>query len=149
MVKSSDRNALIGKKVRWRMNKNDGWKAATIVDESMYLLNAFSEDETENTCVFQQSRAFLQSATIEYLDCIANDGRRFRAYAILSATIYPLERCENSQWENPAHDIADLPMVVADDYAYIISQIFPAGDESEFHQKQPDLTPLLAAMFQV
>lgn len=149
MVKSSDKNTLIGKKVRWRMNKNDGWKVATIVDESMYLLNTFSEGEAENTYVFQQSRAFLQSATIEYLDCIANDGRRFRAYAILSATIYPLERRENLQWEKPVSDFSNLPMVVADDYAYIISQIFPAGDESKFRQEQPDLTLLLALVFQI
>ena len=137
---------LLGQKVPWRMGKDDDWKIATVVDENAYLIYALGESETENTFLCQQAKAILQSAMIEYLDCVADDGRRLRAYCVLRAMVYPLERNEKPRWDNPASVIQDFPLVIAGDHAYLVSQVLPADDKSDFSPEIHDLAPLLSLL---
>ena len=137
---------LLGQKVPWRMGKDDDWKVATVMDENAYLIYPLGEPETENTFYCQYAKAILQSAMIEYLDCMADDGRRFRAYCVLNAMICPLERSKKPRWENPASVIQDFPLMIAGEHAYLINQVLPADDKSDFSPEQPDLKPLLSML---
>lgn len=92
---------LLRQKVPWRMGKDDDWKTATVVDENAYLIYPLGEPEAQNTFYSQYAKAILQSAMIEYLDCMA------------------------------------------DERAYLISQVLLADDKSDFDPEQPDLKPML------
>ena len=76
-------------------------------------------------------------------------GSRFRGYAILEATLYPMQQNPQPQWHEPEHSLIDIPAVVVNGCAYVIDQFENPGDESEFSRERPDLTPALAIMFQM
>ena len=140
---------LLGQKVQWGMHANDDWKSAIVTGKDHHTVITFGEYREENVFFFQQSMVFLEHADLEYIYCTTDDGSRFRGYAILEATLYPMQQNPQPQWHEPEHSLIDIPAVVVNGCAYVIDQFKNPGDESEFSRERPDLTPALAIMFQM
>lgn len=149
MCQNLNENFLAGQNVQWRMHKNDSWKTAAVTGREDYSIITFGEYREENVFFFQQSKVLLEHADLEYIYCTADDGSRFRGYAILGATLYPMQQSQQPQWYEPKCSVSDIPVAVMHDHVYVIDQFKKSGDESEFSRERPDLTPALAIMFQM
>ena len=149
MCQNLNENPLVGRKVRWKMSKNNDWKTAAVIGTDNHHIITFGEYREENVFTFQQSRVLLEHADLEYIYCRANDGSRFRGYAILEASLYPVQESQQPQWSEPKCSVGDIPVAVIHGCVYVIDQFKNPDDESEFSRERPDLTPALAIMFQM
>ena len=149
MCQNRNEDLLVGQKVQWRMHKNDSWKTAAVTGREARSIITLGEYREENVFFFQQSKVLLEHATMEYIYCTTDDGSRFRGYAILGATLYPMQEDQQPQWSEPKCSVSDIPVAVMCSRVYVIDQFKKHGDESEFSREKPDLTPALAIMFQM
>lgn len=147
MCQKLSKNTLVGQRVKWRTGKSDAWKFATITSVENGFVTTFGEYREENVFSFQQSNVLLESADLEYIYCAAENGCRFRGYAILEAVIYP--SMNDEKWSESKLDISDFPVAVVNGCAYAIDQFMEAGDTGEFNRNHPDLALALSIMFQL